>query len=114
MQYGWMYPIERRLYTLKCYVWNRSRSEGSIVEAYVADECLTFCSKYIDHDDTRFNQEPRDKGFFDEQAYGVDVFGHGVNFTFASEPLSEDSYIDQRSDLCSTTVVKLRNMWSIL
>jgi hypothetical protein len=26
VQYGWMYPIERRLYTLKRYVRNRSRS----------------------------------------------------------------------------------------
>jgi len=30
MQYGWMYPIERRLYTLKRYVRNRARPEGSI------------------------------------------------------------------------------------
>jgi hypothetical protein len=26
VQYGWMYPIERRLYTLKRYVQNKSRS----------------------------------------------------------------------------------------
>lgn len=36
VQYGWMYPIERRLYTLKRYVRNRSRREGSIAEAYIA------------------------------------------------------------------------------
>jgi hypothetical protein len=95
VQYGWMYAIERRLYTLKRYVRNRLRSEGSIAEAYVADECLTFCSKYMDDVDTRFNREPRNKGFSDEEAYGVDVFGHGVNFTSVSEPLSEDSVVDQ-------------------
>jgi hypothetical protein len=33
--------------------------------------------------------------FSDEEAYGVDVFGHGVNFTSTSEPLSEDTAIDQ-------------------
>jgi hypothetical protein len=33
--------------------------------------------------------------FSDEEAYGVDVFGHGVNFTSTSEPLSEDTTIDQ-------------------
>jgi hypothetical protein len=27
VQYGWMYPIERRLYTLKRYVRNRARPE---------------------------------------------------------------------------------------
>jgi hypothetical protein len=41
----------------------RSRPEGSIVEAYVVDECLAFYSKYMDDVDTRFNQEPRNKGF---------------------------------------------------
>jgi hypothetical protein len=38
VQYGWMYPIERRLYTLKRYVRNRARPEGTIAEAYTADE----------------------------------------------------------------------------
>jgi hypothetical protein len=37
--------------------------EGSIAEAYVADEFLTFCSKYLDDVDTRMNQEPRNKSF---------------------------------------------------
>jgi hypothetical protein len=80
---------------LKCYVWNRSWPEGLIAEAYVDDECLTFCSKYMDDVDTRFNREPRNKSFSDEEIYGVDVFGHGVHFTSVSEPLSEDSAIDQ-------------------
>jgi hypothetical protein len=57
-------------------VQNRSWSEGSIAEAYVADRCLTFCAKYLDDVDTIFNQELRNKGFSDEVAYGVDVFGH--------------------------------------
>jgi hypothetical protein len=49
----------------------------------------------MDDVDTKFNQEPRNKDFSDEEAYGVDVLGNGVNFTSASEPLSEDSAIDQ-------------------
>uniref|UniRef100_A0A8R7TCC6 DUF4218 domain-containing protein n=1 Tax=Triticum urartu TaxID=4572 RepID=A0A8R7TCC6_TRIUA len=81
VQHGWMYPVERRLYTLKRYVRNRARPEGSIAEAYVADECLTFCSKCMDDVETIFNRNPRNIGFSDEEAYGVDVFGHGVNFT---------------------------------
>jgi hypothetical protein len=55
---------------------------------------MTFCAKYMDDVDTSFNWEPRNKGFSYEEAYGVDVFGHGVNFTSASEALSEDSAID--------------------
>jgi hypothetical protein len=55
-------------------VRNRSRPKGSITEAYVANEYLTFCSKYMDDVDTKFNREPRNKGFSDEEAYGVDGF----------------------------------------
>jgi hypothetical protein len=113
MQYGWMYPIEIRLYTLKCYVWNRSRPEGSIAEAYVANECLAFCSKYMDGVDTRFNREPRNKGFSDEEAYGVDVFWHGVNFTSMSEHLSQDSVIDQMVWFVLNNYSQLRNMCSM-
>ncbi|CAD6267915.1 unnamed protein product [Miscanthus lutarioriparius] len=45
VQYGWMYPVERRLLTLKRFVRNMARPEGSIAEAYVAAECLTICSR---------------------------------------------------------------------
>jgi hypothetical protein len=48
VHYGWMYPLERRLYTLKRYVRNRARPEGSIAEAYIDEECLTFCSKFME------------------------------------------------------------------
>ena len=48
VKYGWMYPIETRLGTFKGYVRNRARPEGSIAEAYIATEVLTFCSKYIE------------------------------------------------------------------
>jgi hypothetical protein len=75
VQYGWMCPIERRLYTLKRYVRNRARPEGSIAEAYIADECLTFCSRYLDGVETRFNQEPRHIGFYNEKSYGVTFLG---------------------------------------
>jgi len=95
VQYGWMYPIERRLYTLKRYVRNRAWPEGSIAEAYIADECLTFFSRYMDDVDTRFNREPRNMGFSNEEAYGVDVFGHGVNFTSAPELVYDENGFDQ-------------------
>ncbi|XXG68738.1 hypothetical protein AAC387_Pa06g1756 [Persea americana] len=47
VQYRWMHPIERFLKTLKGYVRNRARPEGSITEAYIVKECLTFCSMYL-------------------------------------------------------------------
>ena len=33
--------------TLKRYVRNKGRPEGSIVEAYLVDECLSFCAMYL-------------------------------------------------------------------
>ncbi|XP_020973047.1 uncharacterized protein LOC110269510 [Arachis ipaensis] len=50
VQFRWMYPIERYLCRLKSYVRNKSRPEGSIAEGYLAEECLTFCSReYEEH-----------------------------------------------------------------
>jgi hypothetical protein len=79
VQFGWMYPIERHLYTLKKSARNKARPEGSIAEAYVADEALTFCSRYMEDVETRFNRAPRNVGFSDQSAYTIDVFGHDVN-----------------------------------
>ncbi|KAK1386844.1 hypothetical protein POM88_015022 [Heracleum sosnowskyi] len=45
-----MWPIERYLAKLKSYVRNRSKPEGSIAEGYLAEECLTFCSRFLSGD----------------------------------------------------------------
>ena len=34
---------------------NKAQSEIPIAEAYIATECLTFCSMYLDDIETRFN-----------------------------------------------------------
>ena len=44
------------MYTLKKYVRNKARPERSIVEVYVATECVTFCSMYLDDIETIFNR----------------------------------------------------------
>jgi hypothetical protein len=59
VHYGWMYPIERRLGYLKGTVRNRAKPEGSIAEAYVVDECVSYCSRYLTNIETRFNKEDR-------------------------------------------------------
>ncbi|TYJ98100.1 zinc finger BED domain-containing protein DAYSLEEPER-like [Cucumis melo var. makuwa] len=38
INYNWMYLNERSLCTLKHYVWNKARPEGSIIETYVMNE----------------------------------------------------------------------------
>ncbi|KAK1373571.1 hypothetical protein POM88_029764 [Heracleum sosnowskyi] len=45
-----MWPIERYLCKLKSYVRNNSKPEGSIAEGYLAEECLTFCSRFLNSD----------------------------------------------------------------
>ena len=43
----WMYPLERFMKVLKVYVWNRNQSEGCIIECYIAEEGIEFCTKYL-------------------------------------------------------------------
>jgi len=55
VQYGWMYPIERRLGTLKNLLRNRARPEGSIAEPYLESETLAFWKRFMDDVKTRYN-----------------------------------------------------------
>jgi hypothetical protein len=58
VQYGWMYPVERRLGYLKKTVRNRARPEGSIAEGYIVDESTTYYSRHFNDDlETRFNRD---------------------------------------------------------
>ncbi|GKD92523.1 uncharacterized protein Tco_1372360, partial [Tanacetum coccineum] len=60
VHYRWMYPIERYLSTLKSYVRNKSRPEGSIAEGYIVEECLSSCSLYLSPDvETEHNTTSR-------------------------------------------------------
>ncbi|KAI5348332.1 hypothetical protein L3X38_001219 [Prunus dulcis] len=47
VNYRWMYPIERLLGELKKSVRNRAKPEGSIIEAWVQYESLTFCGIFV-------------------------------------------------------------------
>ncbi|XP_068472457.1 uncharacterized protein [Phaseolus vulgaris] len=43
----WMYPMERYMKILKGYVKNQYRPEASIVERYIAEEAIEFCTEYL-------------------------------------------------------------------
>lgn len=49
----------RYLHKLKSYVHNKAHPEGSIAEGYLADECVTFCSRYLSRVETRFSRTER-------------------------------------------------------
>ncbi|KAL3538399.1 hypothetical protein ACH5RR_001765 [Cinchona calisaya] len=70
----WMFPFERYLGSLKKYVRNRARPEGSIAEGYIANECLTFMSKYLHGLETRFNRRERNYNFNIEKSGELLVF----------------------------------------
>ena len=44
------------MHKLKSYVCNKVHIEGSIAEKYLANECLTFCSRYLHGIETKFNR----------------------------------------------------------
>jgi hypothetical protein len=48
----WMYPVERYMKILKGYVKNLRHPEASIVERYVAEEAIEFCSDYMSEAET--------------------------------------------------------------
>lgn len=51
--------VLRYLGTLKSYVRNKAHPEGSIAEGYLAEECLTFCSQYLEGIETKSNRPAR-------------------------------------------------------
>ena len=62
-----MYPVEQYMKVLKGYTKNQYRPEASIVERYIDEECIEFCSHYIEivksvgvpktrHDQTRWGK----------------------------------------------------------
>ncbi|CAL8140706.1 unnamed protein product [Prunus armeniaca] len=77
VNYRWMYPIERLLGELKKSVRNRAKPEGSIVEAWVQYESLTFCGMYLKDVETVFNRPQRnhDEGMRNEK---LSVFAHSA------------------------------------
>ena len=62
------------MHTLKEYVHNKARPEGSIAEAYIADEFLTFCSWHLNRIETRFNRLERNEDGGERQHTGLSIF----------------------------------------
>ena len=51
--------LYRYLSRLKSYVRNRAAPEGSIAEGFIVEECLTFCSRYMEGVETIFSRPTR-------------------------------------------------------
>ncbi|XP_060170527.1 uncharacterized protein LOC132601465 [Lycium barbarum] len=75
IHYRWMYPVERWLYFLKSLIGNRACPEGSIAEGYIANECMTLCSRYLHRIATKFNRPERNyDGGLKKSNGGLTVF----------------------------------------
>ena len=71
-----MYSGERALYTHKSQVRNRTCPEGSMAEAYIVEECMTLCSRYLHGIQTKFNYLGRnyDGGIVRDRS--LSIFSH--------------------------------------
>ncbi|XP_019260528.1 PREDICTED: uncharacterized protein LOC109238508 [Nicotiana attenuata] len=75
IHYRCMYPVERWLYFLKSLIGNRTSPEGSIAEGYIANECMTLCSRYLHTIDTKFNRPERNyEGGLKKSNGGLSMF----------------------------------------
>ena len=61
--------------TLKSYRRNRSHPEGSIAEGYLVEECMTFCSRYLDDVEAKLNRPIRNYDVSDNP--GI-LLGHAL------------------------------------
>ncbi|KAG8493340.1 hypothetical protein CXB51_010684 [Gossypium anomalum] len=67
--YRWMF-----LSKLKSYCRNKRYPEGSIAEGYLAEECMTFCSRYLKDVKTRLNRPNRNVGLNDHNLVETYLF----------------------------------------
>ena len=95
VQYGWMYPIDRRLGTFKRFIRNKARPEGSVAEAYTAYECMTQCSTYFSKIITKFTRPKRNlDGAHNISPNDFSIFGHGINLLGPSKLHYQDNDYD--------------------
>ncbi|KAL9457402.1 hypothetical protein AB3S75_006449 [Citrus x aurantiifolia] len=103
VHYRWMYPFERQMKEYKGYVRNRGRPEGCIAECYLAEECVAFCSGYIQQRIKVNTKELRNDDFSNGIILEGRPISRGTPITLSSDMLeSAHRYV-----LFNTAVVEL-------
>ena len=69
-----LYIVFRFLSKLKSYYRNKRYPEGSIAEGYLAEECMTFCSRYLEDVEIRLNRPNRNAGLTDHNLADTYLF----------------------------------------
>ena len=76
----------RYLRTLKGYVRNKARPEGSIAKGYLSEECMHFCSRYLKDIDTTFHSKERNfHGVVGDTYQGFPIFKENGKFISKAE-----------------------------
>lgn len=55
---------------------NRSPPEGSIAEAYLMEECVTFCSRYLEDVESKFNKIRRSDDICGDRIVEFQIFSN--------------------------------------
>jgi len=62
-------------------VRNKAYPEGSIAEGYISEECMTFCSHFLEDIETKINRPERhESAAVNEPPCGLSIFGK-VDYT---------------------------------
>ncbi|KAG8363694.1 hypothetical protein BUALT_Bualt19G0049100 [Buddleja alternifolia] len=69
--------VPRFLMTLKKYMRNKAHPEGSIAKGYILEECMIFCSRYLNNVETNANKHPHNH---DEDNSNGRLIGNGKEF----------------------------------
>ena len=63
--------------TLKSLIRNFAHPKGSIAEGYIANECMTLCSRYLKDMETKFNRlECNYNSIIDDLGNGIQIFSY--------------------------------------
>ncbi|PKA50214.1 hypothetical protein AXF42_Ash017808 [Apostasia shenzhenica] len=76
--FRWMYLFERFFFVLKEYVSNKTYPEGSIAEDYIAEEGITFCSKYLEVHYATFDMHNNNPSTINQSNYLFGSAGTGI------------------------------------
>jgi hypothetical protein len=94
-----MYPIERYLCTLKGYVRNMAHPEGSIAEGHISEECMTFCSHFLEDIDMNLDRLVRhERNAVNEPPAELSIFG-SIDYSNKAcklEPISRPDMLRMR------------------
>nr|KYP70069.1 hypothetical protein KK1_009277 [Cajanus cajan] len=90
----WMYPIERYMKILRGYNKNPYRPEASIVERYIAEEAIDFCSEYM----SKAKPVGLPKSRHEDRCEGQGTKGLKVKFILRKELLQAHLYILNNTD----------------